>query len=151
MSKASLSRLLTILLAATVAVATLEVTVHAAQTITTPNEFVLNYSVVAGGNSGAVTPASNVPVLVQGVQTALGYRGVGEVSMLRVPSTFLEWTGIESPAPAAITAGFSGTTGTHIVYLDFSHLVDIQVDTTDSFRVHNANTITMTGQVTLIW
>lgn len=151
MSKANLARFFTLLLAATVAVATLEVTVHAAQTITTPNEFVLNYNLVAGANSVAVTPASNVPVLVQGVQTALGYRGVGQVSMLHVPSSFLEWTGIESPAAAAITSGFSGTTGTHIVYLDFSHLVDIQVDTTDSFRVHNANTIAMTGQVTLIW
>jgi len=70
---------------------------------------------------------------------------------LRVPSSFLEWTGIESPAAAAITSGFSGTKGTHIVYLDFSHLVDIQVDTTDAFIIHNANTITQTGVVTLIW
>jgi hypothetical protein len=71
--------------------------------------------------------------------------------MLHVPSSFLEWTGIESPAAAAITSGFSSVAGTHIVYLDFSHLVDIQVDTADSFRIHNGNTVAQTGQVTLIW
>ena len=56
-----------------------------------------------------------------------------------------------SPASAAITSGFSGTAGTHIVYLDYSHLVDIQVASTDTFIIHNANTIAMAGVVTLIW
>ena len=151
MSKASLSRFLTLLLAATVAVVTLAVVVHAAQTITTPNEVVVNYSLAAGANSAAITPVANVPVFVQGVQTAVGYRGVGHVSMLHISSSFLEWTGIESRSAAAITSGFSGTAGTHIVYLDFSHLVDIQVNTADTFRIHNANSITQTGQVTMIW
>jgi hypothetical protein len=151
MKTPSLSRFFTLLLAATVALVTLAVTAHAAQTITTPNEVVLNYDLAPGANSAAVTPAANVPVFVQGVQTTLGFRGVGHVSMLRVPSSFLEWTGIESPSAAAITSGFSGTAGTHIVYLDFSHLVDIQVNTTDTFHVHNANSETQTGQVTLIW
>jgi hypothetical protein len=151
MQKASLSRFFTLLLAAAVVFATMAVTVHAAQTISTPNEVVLNYNVAAGANGVAVTPAANVPVFVQGVQTAVGFRGVGHVSMLHVPSSFLEWTGIESPAAAAITSGFSSVAGTHIVYLDFSHLVDIQVDTADSFRIHNGNTVAQTGQVTLIW
>jgi hypothetical protein len=151
MSKASLSRFFTLLLATTVAVITLAVVMHAAQTITTPNEVVVNYSLAAGANSAAVTPVANVPVFVQGVQTAVGFRGVGHVSMLRIAGNFLEWTGIESPAGAAITSGFSGVAGTHIVYLDFSHLVQIQVNSTDTFRIHNGNTQTQTGQVTLIW
>lgn len=151
MSKEKVSRLGTLLLAVVVASLTLAITAHAAQTITTPNEVVFNYNLGPGGTSAAVTPASDTPVLVQGVQTTLGYRGVGHVSMLRVPSSFLEWTGLESPAAAAITSGFSATAGTHIVYLDYSHLVDIRVNGTDTFVVHNSNTISQTGVVTLIW
>jgi hypothetical protein len=132
-------------------VVALTIGMHATQTISTPNASKLSYNLAGGASSAAVTPAESVPVLVMGVQNNLGYRGVGQVSMLRVPSSFLEWTGIESPASAAITSGYSGTAGTHIVYLDFSHLVDIQVESTDTFIIHNASTIQMAGVVTLIW
>lgn len=151
MSRTRQSRLGTLLAVAIVAITTFAVTLHAAQTITTPNETVVNYNLAAGASSSAITPVSNEPVFVQGIQTTLGYRGVGHVSLLRVPSSFLEWTGIESPASAAITSGFSGVKGTHILYLDYSHLVDIQVDTTDAFIIHNGNSIAQTGVVTLIW
>src|SRR5580692_7162603 len=113
------SRIRTLVLAGVVVVLTFAVAGHAAQAITNPNKAKFNYNLASGANSAAITPASNVPVLVQGVQTDLGYRGVGYVSMLHVPSSFLEWTGLESPASAAITSGFSGTFGTHIVYLDY--------------------------------
>jgi hypothetical protein len=76
---------------------------------------------------------------------------VGYVTMLRIPANFLEWVGLESTAGAAITQGFSGVAGTHILYLDFSHQVDIEVNTTDSFRVHNGAAAVRTGNVTLIW
>ena len=71
--------------------------------------------------------------------------------MLRIPGSFLQWVGLESSAGAAITQGFSGVAGTHIVFLDFSHQVDIEVNTTDSFRVHNGAAAQRTGNVTLIW
>jgi hypothetical protein len=144
-------RVMTLSLAAFVAVVALNIGMHATQTITTPNASKVTYNLAAGASSAAVNPAENVPVLVMGVQNNLGYRGVGHVSMLHVPSSFLEWSGIESPASATITSGFSGTAGTHIVYLDYSHLVDIQVASTDTFIIHNANTIAMAGVVTLIW
>jgi hypothetical protein len=90
-----------------------------------------------------------------GVQTAVGNRGVGHVTMLRpsVLPNFLEWVGLESTsiAGAAITQGFSGVIGTHIVYLDFSHTVDIEVNTPTSFRIHNGNAAAQTGVVRLIW
>src|SRR5277367_4721145 len=127
------SRVLTLLIAGIVAVVALNVGVHATQTIVTPNASKVTYNLAAGASSAAVNPAESTPVLVMGVQNDLGYRGVGQVSMLHVPSSFLEWSGIESPAAAAITSGFSGTAGTHIVYLDYSHLVDIQVASTDTF------------------
>jgi hypothetical protein len=151
MKDARLSRISTLLLAAVVAVVALNISMHATQTITTPNAAKVTYNLAAGASSTAVNPVESVPVLVMGVQNNLGYRGVGQVSMLHVPSSFLEWTGIESPASAAITSGFSGTAGTHIVYLDYSHLVDIQVASTDTFIIHNANSIAMAGVVTLIW
>lgn len=151
MSHSKLSRISTLLFAAIVAVVALNIATHATQTLTTPNATKVTYSLAAGASSSAVNPAESTPVLVMGVQNALGYRGVGQVAILHVPSSFLEWTGIESPAAAAITSGFSGTAGTHIVYLDYSHLVDIQVASTDTFIIHNANTIAMSGVVTLIW
>lgn len=151
MNHSRFSRVSRLLLAGFVAVVALNIGVHATQTITTPNASKVAYTLAAGASSAAVTPAENVPVLVMGVQNNLGYRGVGQVAMLHIASSFLEWTGIESPASAAITSGFSGTAGTHIVYLDYSHLVDIQVASADTFIIHNANTIAMSGVVTLIW
>jgi hypothetical protein len=151
MSKSRFSRLFPLALTACVAVIALNIGVHATQTITTPNAAKVTYNLAAGASSAAVNPVENTPVLVMGVQTNLGYRGVGQVSMLHIASSFLEWAGIESPASATITSGFSGTAGTHIVYLDYSHLVDIQVASTDTFIIHNANTIAMAGVVTLIW
>jgi len=140
-----------LLVCGSVAVVTLTILAHAVQTVVTPNGLYVTYNLPAGATSAAVTPAPNTPVLVMGVQTNLGYRGVGEVTLMRVPSNFLEWSGLESPYSATITSGYSGTPGTHIVYLDYSHLVDIQVKTTDSFVIHNANTIAMAGHVTLVW
>ena len=151
MKNSRFSRVSTLLLGGVVAVAALSIAVHATQTITVPNAAKVAYNLAAGASSAAINPVESVPVLVMGVQNNLGYRGVGQVSLLHVPSSFLEWTGIESPAAAAITSGFSGTAGTHIVYLDYSHLVDIQVASTDTFIIHNANSIAMAGQVTLIW
>jgi hypothetical protein len=151
MNLSRLSRLCTLLLTGFVGVVALSIGVHATQVITTPNTLKVPYNLNAGASSAAINPAESVPVLVIGVQNNLGYRGVGQVTMLHVPSSFLEWTGIESPASAAITSGFSGTAGTHIVYLDYSHLVDIQVASTDTFVIHNANTIAMAGVVTLVW
>jgi len=139
-------------LAVVVATLTLAVVVHAGQTITTPNAFFSSYSLAPGANSSPIEPVTNKSNFLMCAQTASGFRGVGQVALLRVPSTLLVWTGIESPAGAGITSGSSGTAGTHIVWCDFSHTVDIRVDTPDKFLVHNGNaTLTATGNVTLIW
>jgi len=116
-----------------------------------PNKTVFNYSLAPGANSVAHTVPANVPVLVMGVCTSLGVRGVGQVTLLHIPSSFLEWTGLESPFGASITNGYSGTAGTHIVYIDYSHQVDIQVASSDTIRVHNGSGALRTGNVTLVW
>jgi hypothetical protein len=145
------SRPATMLLAVIIATVTCAVIAQATQTITTPNAAFISYNLAAGANSAAIFPAANQSVLVMGTCTTLNFRGVGHVTMLRIPANFLEWVGLESTAGSAITQGFSGVVGTHILYLDFAHQVDIEVNTTDSFRVHNGAAAVRTGNVTLIW
>ena len=120
----------------------------------TPNKTVISYSLAPGANSAAITPVANKPVLVMGVCTTSGWRGVGQATLLHIPSSFIEWTGLESPyylGSAVITDGYSGAAGTHIVFMDYGHTVDIQVNSADTIRVHNASSITQTGNVTLVW
>jgi hypothetical protein len=142
-----------VVLSAATLVATLAlVTVaHAVQTITTPNAVFIRYTLASGTNSAPIVPVAGQSVFVMGCQTNINYRGVAQITLLRIAGSFLEWVGLESTAGAAITQGFSGTAGTHIVYLDYSHTVDIRVNTTDSFVVHNANPNPMAGSITLIW
>lgn len=135
-----------------VAALTLATTARAVQTISTPNAALYSYNLAPNTNSGAIFPVANQAVHVMGVQLTTGFRGVGHVTMLRIAGQFLEWVGLESPSAAAITSGFSGSSGVHILWLDYSHTVDIRVNNADSFVVHNGNSINpATGNVTLIW
>ena len=148
MLRRKLSRTAALLGTAVTGILTFAVMAHAA-----PSEFSFSYSLAPGATTSCVTPLAGIPNQIIGVDTTLGFRGVGEVSLLRISGAFLEWTGLESPSAAAITSGFSGTLGTHIVFLDFSHKVQIEVCTADSFRVHNTNTTgsTHTGVVDLLY
>jgi hypothetical protein len=145
-------RLAGLSLAAIVATVTLAVMAHAVITIKTPNAATFSYSLAPGASTSPTTPVDSQPVLVTGVQNTSGYRGVGRVALLRVPSSFLEWVGLDVFS-SAITSGYSGIAGTHIVYLDYSGFVDLEVASTDSFLVHNSTSspITATGNVTLVW
>jgi hypothetical protein len=142
-----------ILLATVVVIITSMVVANATQTITAPNAAFISYSLAAGANSAAITPASSRSVLVMGCSTSAGVGwGVGQVSLQHIPSTGIFWVGLESYSGAAITQGFSNTTGTHIVYIDYLHAVDIQVASADTIRIHAATQGgTVTGNVTLIW
>ena len=147
----TISRLVRLPLAMVAAILTLAIMARATQTITTPNAVVIGYNLAAGANSASVTPVSNQSVLVMGVCTTPSVRGTGHVTLLHVSGAFLEWVGLESPTPAAITSGFSGALGTHIVFLDFDHLVDIEVNSADTFRIHNGSVAGRAGNVTMIW
>src|SRR5215468_5777398 len=61
------------------------------------NEIVFSYNLAPGANSVHTVPA-NVPVLVMGVCTSLSFRGVGQVSLLYIPGSLIEWVGLESPS-----------------------------------------------------
>ena len=140
-----------ILLATVVAIITSIVVANATQTITTPNAATVSYNLAGGANSAAITPATNRWVLVGGCCTTSIDGGVGQVSLLHLPSTSITWVGLESPGSAAITSGASATAGSHIVYIDSSHSVDIQTASADTIRVHNGFPGAVTGNVTLVW
>jgi hypothetical protein len=144
-----------LLLAVIVATLTLAVTAHAVQTITTPNAAFISYNIPAVNSFGpTITPVANQPVHVMCSQTTLNFRGVGQVALLRIVGSFVEWTGLESPSAAGstITSGFSGTTGAHVLYCDYGHSVDLQVLGPDALRVHNAALFSpAVGNVSLMW
>jgi len=142
MLRTKLSRLATLLGAAVVVTLTLAVVAHAGFFIFVgaPSDFAFSYSLGPGAASGCVTPIAGIPNQLIGVDTTVGSRGVGEVSLQRIAGSFVEWTGLESPSGAAITSGFNSATGTHIVFIDFNHKVQIEVCRPDSFRVRNTNT-----------
>ena len=145
-----------LLLAAIVATVTLAVAAHAAQTITTPNAASFTYDVGPGANSGNITPAADKPVMILADQigTVCDCDHVGSSLMTVVNSSVdreLVWNGFESNK-GGLTEGFSPVLGTHIMFIDFGHVVDLEVSNATSFHVHNASTTTTyNGNVTLIW
>jgi hypothetical protein len=149
-----------LVLATVVAIVTLSVIVHATQVMITANKVFLSYNLATGASTAPITPAANQSVLVMGTETAgddCSQPGVGQVTLLRdtMSSTFaapaLVWTGLESPFAAAITSGSSSTAGTHILYIDTGHRVDLEVNNANTFIVHNTSCGTMKGNITMIW
>ena len=138
-----------ILLATVVAIITSMVAANATQTITAPNAAFISYSLAAGANSAPITPATNRSVLVMGCCTTV--LGVGQVSLLHIPSVGMYWVGLESAFNAAITQGFGTEVAFHIVYIDNVHQVDIQTASADTIRVHNGSSGTRAGNITLVW
>ncbi|MEK7954185.1 hypothetical protein [Luteolibacter soli] len=117
---------------------------------------VITYNLAAGATSPAYTLPANKSVTVTGNCLTLGTRGVGSATILQVtePSgtpSFLEWVGLESSSGSSITEGVSSSLGTHILYIDFGHVVDIEVQSANSFRIHNGSGGVRTGEVTLTY
>ena len=140
-----------ILMATVVAIITSMVVANATQTITTPNAAFIAYSLAFGANSAPITPATNRSVLVIGCCTTFDNEGVGQVSLLHIPSTAIAWVGLDSFAPAAITSGYVTTAVRYIVFIDLNHTVYIQTASADTIQVHNGSTGTRAGNVTLVW
>src|SRR5215467_499318 len=89
------------LLATVVAIITCLAVANATQTITTPNAVKITYNLAAGASSAAITPVTNASVLIMGCCTTSGDVGVGQVSLVRIPSTLLDWAGYEPYSPMA--------------------------------------------------
>ena len=153
----SLVRPSRLVLAAVVATVTFAVLGHAVQTITTPNSASFAYNLAPGANSANITPPSNTPVLILADQTGTvcACDNVGSSLVTVVNSTEdgeLVWNGFESEG-TGLTANFSNSAGTHVVFTDNSHKVDLEVSNGTSFHVHNSSISThdYNGNVTLIW
>ncbi len=144
-----------ILMATVVAIITSMVVANATQTITAPNAAFISYNLTTNTASAAITPATNKSVLVMGCNTSTNPAGGAQVSLLHLPSGGIGWAGLESPTSGAttttITAGSAAAAGTHIVWIDGHHLVDIQVAGLDTIKIQNHNSTTQAGNVTLIW
>ena len=137
-----------------VAVLTVAVAILAFSSVVNAGAATKFYNLQPGAISAPINiPVEDQPVLIIGTQTAIGYRGIGQVSLLRtkVSPFFLEWVGLESPSAAAVTSGFSASQGVHIVYLDYSQEVDIEVASASQIQVHNGSTGVRTGYVKMIW
>jgi len=149
------SRPLVILLATVVAIITSIVVANATQTITTPNAASISYSLAAGADSAATTLATNKSVLVMGCCTGPATdAGVGQVSLLATgnASVGLQWGGLESTPNINFTQGSDAIAkGLHIVFIDYAHKVDIRVASFAAILIHNADTVTHAGNVTIIW
>jgi len=141
------------LLATVVAIITCLAVANATQTITTPNAAFISYNLVPGAFSAAITPATDKSVQVMGCCTTAGDTGVGQVSLLHSSTSihFIEWVGLESPQTSTITNGDTAIAGTHIVYIDFLHNVEVQVASNDTIRVQNHAASPRAGNVTLVW
>jgi hypothetical protein len=62
----------------------------------------------------------------------------------------LVWNGLESGG-GGFTAGINAAFGVHIMFIDFCHLTQLEVNNATSFIVHNGNGIVQKGNVTEIW
>jgi hypothetical protein len=150
-----LSRIAGLVSAAVVATVTFAVAAHALQTITTPNAFTISYSLSSGGNSSSLTPPANIPTFVMGAETSFGNVGSSFMTVVKGQDNELVWNGLESNG-GGVTTGSSPIAGTHIIYIDFVHCVDLEVTNATSFHVHLSAPICSgvggaTGRVTEIW
>jgi hypothetical protein len=151
----SFARPVRFVLAAMVVTVTLAVLAHAADYFNPLSRISVAYKLAPGANSANITTVANTPVMILADQTGTfcGCDNVGSSLMTVVNSSVdaeLVWNGFESTG-GGLTSGFSNVAGTHIMFIDFGHDVDLQVSNGTSFHVHNAGGSTYNGNVTLIW
>lgn len=145
-------------IAVIVAITTLAIVGNAVQTITMPNISATTYSLAPGANSPDITvPILNSPVKVMANCLIVGRRGIADVTIHRtgVAPLFLQWVGLSSPAgPTIVGDWWPGGGSPHIVWLDFSHQVELRVVSDSQFDVRSlvpAGGPAATGTVKMIW
>ena len=113
----------------------------------------IQFSLAPGASSNPITPVANEAVHVVAVDTTSGVAGIAQLEVLRVPGTTLEWVGQSSPGVGSgvTEQGASGKFGTAMVCASYDCLVVLEVNSSNSFAIHNASGITHTGYLTLSW
>ena len=114
------------------------------------------YNLAPGASSAQIiVPAINRPVSVTCSQNNGAFRGIGQMTLLRVaPAAFLEWVGIDTATNQAVShvsADFSTIAGTHMIYCDSASSVDIQVFSAAAIQVKNTNAAAASGVINFVW
>ena len=122
----------------------------------TPTRATYTYDLAPGATSTRIPVPANIPVSLMGTQLVVGWRGVGQASLLSIPGSggFIEWVGLHSTAGAAVTEGYSGAAGAPIVFIDFGHCVQVEVAGTPGsgeIQVRNTCTTQRRGVITLTY
>ena len=99
--------------------------------------------------SSGITPVTNQPVIVLGSNIGTTDYAVSSVTLVHIPTKGMKWVGIEATGGIVHTGG--SAVGTHIVWLDSSSKVALQVLSADEFVIHNGATTSQSGSVKLIW
>lgn len=117
------------------------------------------YDIPAGGDSPPIPLPLNMPVLVMGTQNHIGYQGVAQATLLHTigeddvgsPFPFIQWVGLESALGSTITSGFQWNPGTHILYLDYNHSIELVIASPNTIRVHARGIFAGKGVIRMIW
>lgn len=116
-----------------------------------PQKRQVAFDLAPGAVSAPIVVPPNVPVSLTGVVLTAGNRGVAQASLLSVPGVFIQWTGLESTAASVITQGFNSVQGVHVLFIDYAHFTDVEIDSATTIRIHNESVGQQTGLITLTW
>lgn len=89
---------------------------------------------------GIQIPVSQRPVRMMVANLTNGYQGVGEVTILRVPTDYLMWVGTDyasNGTQATIERGHGANAGQHIMYADYTGQIDVQVQNSNHIQIVN--------------
>jgi hypothetical protein len=139
---------LMLLLVATLSIACIQ---RAMAVTVTSSAISYTYNLAAGQSTKLQDVPQDRPVFLMGYCDTLGFRGVGQVVIECEPNSFLQWVGLNSNDSGTITQGFSGTAGTHIVQIDFSGDVNINVADANDFEITNTSGGERSGSIVMLY
>jgi hypothetical protein len=152
-----LSRSAAILLAAVVVCLTYTSVSRAAVTVgTVPNMTRLSIALPANGFSGAISlPSANVPLVITGTTTTVGYRGTGFVHLTyasAAPAVY-SFSGVNaSGGGSGIAQGFTGLPGFDIVDMGYGNSVELQTGpVAGTVRLQNNTGVVLATVLQIIW
>ena len=95
-------------------------------------------TIPAGGKSALIgVPIVDHPVMMSCAQTVAGNVGEGQATIIRSTTDgLLDWSGFDY-FTNAVSHGFTSLNGTHMIYCDFSGVVDIEVGSATQIQIGN--------------
>jgi hypothetical protein len=119
------------------------------------NTATIYYNLAANASAGCYgLPPANSPVLVTGVNTTVGYRGVGFIHLLYATASpaLWDWSGINTAGAASNpVASWTTATGVNMVDIGFSHSVSLQTCGVNGIAVKNNSGVAQAGSFQMLW